>query len=208
MDRRVRKTRDSLKNALIDLIYEKDFENITILDITEKADVNRGTFYHHYYDKFDLLDKMIEEKLKNLKDEVKPAEGEETSEGMDLCSDRGILAKEVLKSRALTRVFQQIKKEEYFYKPMFTTKVFNYFYPSFIEILKGFIEAKIDKSKIKVDKGIFVNYILFAYLGVVRYWIQTDMAASPEYMGEQLKLLLPARPFAFRKVAVVKPPEI
>ncbi len=66
MDRRVRRTRENLKKALIDLIHEKDFESITILDLSERADVNRGTFYHHYFDKIDLLEKIIAEKLEKF----------------------------------------------------------------------------------------------------------------------------------------------
>ncbi|MFD0697655.1 TetR/AcrR family transcriptional regulator [Paenibacillus sp. GCM10027628] len=50
-------------NALIHLIGEKDFEKITINEIAERADVNRGTIYSHYSDKYDLLDKCLEAHL-------------------------------------------------------------------------------------------------------------------------------------------------
>lgn len=47
-DRRVRKTKQAIKNAFIQLLNKKDLEKITIQDITELADINRGTFYLHY----------------------------------------------------------------------------------------------------------------------------------------------------------------
>lgn len=47
-DRRIRRTQRLLKESLAELMSEKSFNNITIKDITEKADLNRGTFYLHY----------------------------------------------------------------------------------------------------------------------------------------------------------------
>ncbi|NGY75686.1 helix-turn-helix transcriptional regulator [Bacillus megaterium] len=41
---------------------------MTIQDIADKANVNRGTIYLHYMDKYDLLDKMIEEHMNNLEE--------------------------------------------------------------------------------------------------------------------------------------------
>ena len=59
-DLRVRKTRAKIKRALIDTINEKGFGNLTVSDITEKAGINRGTFYIHYKSKQDLLNQLEE----------------------------------------------------------------------------------------------------------------------------------------------------
>jgi len=55
-DLRVRRTRKMLEEALIELTVEKGFAAVTVRDITERAMVNRSTFYRHYLDKFDLLE--------------------------------------------------------------------------------------------------------------------------------------------------------
>ena len=55
VDRRVRRTRQLLRGALLSLIQEKGYERITVQDILERADVGRSTFYAHYRDKDDLL---------------------------------------------------------------------------------------------------------------------------------------------------------
>ena len=55
-DRRVRRTRELLRNALLALIREKGYDRITVQDILDRADVGRSTFYADYRDKDDLLD--------------------------------------------------------------------------------------------------------------------------------------------------------
>ena len=54
-DRRVQRTRHRLKEALLQLIEERNYDAITIEDITEKADVGRSTFYSHFNSKEELL---------------------------------------------------------------------------------------------------------------------------------------------------------
>ena len=66
-DRRVRRTRHALENALISLILEKGYDAVTIEEITDRADLGRTTFYLHFRDKEELLmnaiDTMIEDFL-------------------------------------------------------------------------------------------------------------------------------------------------
>src|SRR5450432_1756005 len=59
VDPRVRRTRLMLQDALDKLLLEKDFEKISIQDITDKATLHRATFYDHYPDKFALLECMV-----------------------------------------------------------------------------------------------------------------------------------------------------
>lgn len=60
-DRRVRKTQQALSDALVALILEKGYDDITIKEITDRADVAHATFYRHYRDKDELLRRKLEE---------------------------------------------------------------------------------------------------------------------------------------------------
>ena len=60
-DLRVRRTRKLLQQALIEGTVEKGFAALTVRDITERAMVNRSTFYRHYLDKYDLLEQHLNE---------------------------------------------------------------------------------------------------------------------------------------------------
>ncbi len=57
-DRRVRRTRTLLQQSLIRLMSEKEIQNITIKELTDLADITRGTFYLHYSDIYDILRSM------------------------------------------------------------------------------------------------------------------------------------------------------
>lgn len=68
VDRRIAKSQEAIKKAVIELISEKNFDDVTIQDIPDRANVNRGTIYLHYVDKFDILDKLIEEHINKLRE--------------------------------------------------------------------------------------------------------------------------------------------
>jgi AcrR family transcriptional regulator len=59
LDPRIRRTRELLQQALAKLLENKEFEKISVHDITDAATVNRATFYAHYPDKFALLECLV-----------------------------------------------------------------------------------------------------------------------------------------------------
>ena len=72
-DERVIKTKKLIKTALSELIQEKGFDHVSITDLTQRANINRGTFYLHYQDKYDLLEKFENEVLDLVNLFVPPA---------------------------------------------------------------------------------------------------------------------------------------
>lgn len=65
-DPRVIRTRWLLQDAFASLIQEKNFESITVRDITERATVNRATFYAHFADKFEILESKLTESFMTI----------------------------------------------------------------------------------------------------------------------------------------------
>lgn len=61
MDRRARKTRNDLKVALTNLLVKKNIKEISVKELTDLADLNRGTFYLHYRDIYDLYEQLQNE---------------------------------------------------------------------------------------------------------------------------------------------------
>src|SRR6476469_4339363 len=65
-DPRVKRTRKLLQQAFMELIMEKEVASISIQDITERATVNRATFYAHFEDKYTLLDSIVREEFQEM----------------------------------------------------------------------------------------------------------------------------------------------
>lgn len=65
-DQRVRITKTMIRDAFIGLLSQKPLQNITVKELCENAQVSRGTFYLHYLDIYDLLEKVENEMLEDL----------------------------------------------------------------------------------------------------------------------------------------------
>lgn len=80
MDRRSRKTRNALTAALMELLETKSIKNISVTELTKRADVNRATFYVHYRDVFDMLD-QVKSEICEVFEELMETHGAEISCG-------------------------------------------------------------------------------------------------------------------------------
>lgn len=68
MELRIVKTRKTINDSFYELFEQKDFDKITVKDITEHAQIGRKTFYLHYIDKYDLLDRIVDKKFEALEE--------------------------------------------------------------------------------------------------------------------------------------------
>lgn len=71
-DPRAKRTRRLLQEALTDLMRKKKFHEISVQDITTRAEINRATFYAHFVDKYELLNSQIRDSFQSLLDEKLP----------------------------------------------------------------------------------------------------------------------------------------
>ena len=69
-DRRIRRTKRLLRQALAEIMNEKEFKDITVKEITDRADLNRGTFYFHYPDTYDLRNQIEDARVEELKEAI------------------------------------------------------------------------------------------------------------------------------------------
>ncbi|MFC3883513.1 TetR/AcrR family transcriptional regulator C-terminal domain-containing protein [Bacillus songklensis] len=184
IDRRIKRTRQLLKDALISLIMEKDFELITVQDITSRADVNRATFYSHYHSKHDLLEQTINEILEEFSEavryipEAKKYKLDETTKPYSI----------------FVRMFEQISKHADFYKTMLSKRGRPGFWRRMVEILRESVyqrqlNLQPDDRQLIVPKDLLSTYASSSYLGLIIYWLESGMSYTPEYMASQLTQL-------------------
>ncbi|BDH62897.1 TetR family transcriptional regulator [Lysinibacillus sp. PLM2] len=176
IDRRVRRTRQVLKDAIIALMAEKDFRSITVQDITTKADVNRATFYAHYQDKIDLIKKTNEEILNELETILTENIEKNSSENSNRLSSYDLLV----------LIFQHLKQHSDFYTVMLNSNRYPRFRKRLYTIFYQATNRSIVSSSDDIPQDILNGYILGAYLGVMLQWLKRGMQYTPEYMAEKL----------------------
>ena len=74
-DRRIRRTKKAIKEALIEVLKKKNVENVTIKELADKADITRATFYQYYRDPVDTLEQLQKEICADLQKIVEKTEG-------------------------------------------------------------------------------------------------------------------------------------
>lgn len=107
MDRRIRKTTNAIKSALIHLLKTEPLDKITIQQIADTADVHRATFYQHYYDKYDLLDQIEYEVLKKMR--VNFNDKAKQLKALNSVEEAAIVFKEIPKAM-LTMISEDIER--------------------------------------------------------------------------------------------------
>jgi AcrR family transcriptional regulator len=175
MDRRTRKTREAIIKAFIALMAEEDFEQITINEIAERADVNRGTVYLHFTDKFDLLDQCTEAYLAQL---------------VDGCLQEDAL--NVPSKTAALQVLHHLEQNADFYRILLLNKGGSGFRKRLITLIQQIFARHIDAREIdgSINKEISVQFMTSAIVGVVEWWIMNAMPCTAEEVVGQLWLLL------------------
>jgi len=177
-DKRALRTKKLIRNALSELIEEKGFNDITITDLTSRAEINRGTFYLHYTDKYDLLEKVENEVMEEIRQKTQ-------------CFDSiNLLEVDTINEPIpfIVELFQYFKDNAKFMKAILGPKGD----PLFHHKVKKFIENNLfEKAPIKTQKKedilvpetYFISYVLSAHLGVVQHWLESGMDKSPKEMA-------------------------
>jgi AcrR family transcriptional regulator len=169
IDRRVRRTRDALGDALIALIQEKQFETITVQNVLDRAGIGRSTFYAHYRDKDDLL-------LSDMEDFL---------EGMSTL----LLRRQEASNRVapVCELFAHVAEMRHLVAALTTAGKM----PDFLEMAQGYFARAIEQrlSELNSSRGIHAaqrkatsQALAGALFSLMSWWLDHDTSASPEDM--------------------------
>jgi len=173
LDRRVNRTRRQLREALTALILEKGYDDLTIEEITERADLGRTTFYLHYGGKEELLLECIGTTAQELYDQVNPL----ISTSMPRTPQMGLTA--------VSQVFRHAAQNSLLYRIIFkggaASKVENLIQEFLSEAARPYFEQAYQSdhpSPIPID--VVAHYFSAALLGFLTWWLEADMPYSPD----------------------------
>ncbi|WP_226665267.1 TetR/AcrR family transcriptional regulator [Metabacillus litoralis] len=180
IDRRIVKSKKAMKDAILSLMQDKDFKEISISDIVRAADLNRGTFYKHYQYKEDLLNELIDEVIADL-----VASFREPYKDIEILDVKNLTTSAV-------KVFDHVQKYSTFYSLIVSTSVLAGFQQKFCEVLKELTLNDLNESipNSKVNRELHASYQAYAILGLIIEWIQGNFKYSSSYMAEQLLEIL------------------
>ncbi len=177
-DPRVVRTRSVLHDALMTLIAEMGYDAITVQHITDRAQLNRATFYLHYRDKQDLLMHIIKDVLDELSQTPAHLQTIEATDTRQL----------------FTYYFDHVAKHVRFYRVMLqeasVAPYVEQMHHHLEDIIRRWLTSgRTDTSTMLTPPELFISFIGSAYFSVIKWWVMNNQPYSSEYMAAQFMRL-------------------
>ena len=171
-DRRVRRTKKLLTQALTQLLQEKQINEITVKELTDLADMNRGTFYLYYKDMFDMLEK-IEDGMFEALDEIVSLH------------EHGDVSQQT--KPILLDLFHFIEENQEMCRVLLSPHGDMNFLHRLNEVvrekcLKAWPDIR--KEKGEADFDYHYSFVVFGCAGIIRAWVNRNCPESAEIMAE------------------------
>ncbi|MEY8314710.1 TetR/AcrR family transcriptional regulator [Adlercreutzia muris] len=193
-DRRITRSKRALRGALIALIEERGLDAITVNDLCERADLNRGTFYNHFHDKENLLTALENEVLAEVA--LLQARMQSVTLG-DMLAFR-VAGRPV---PVLVDLFEYLRGESDFLRAVLGSGGDVRFGPRLREAVCENLVQNILHEKYRTNPTPFVcYYVAFyasAYLGIIARWVENGCPETPEEMARiamRLLFITPGEP--------------
>jgi AcrR family transcriptional regulator len=172
-DPRVLRTRQMLRDALITLIPEMGYDHLTIQDITDRAGLNRATFYLHYKDKHDLITQIIDSVLAEL------------AQVLELSQRTPDEVEPIFVS-----VFEHVARNAVFYEVMLKEQSVADYVQRIQEHIqkigmRALLTSSLPNRDLITPPQLVITFIGWGYIGVVKWWVSNGMPYSAEYMAGQ-----------------------
>ena len=176
MDRRQRKTRESIFTAFISLLSKKDFEHITVSEIIEKADIGRATFYSHFETKDFLLKELCEELFCHIFDAMN---NEKNHKHIFDCN---------APDSVFLHLFRHLQKNDNNILELLSGKnnelFLSYFKINLLQLVESQLHLfKSEKSSL-LPVSYLKNHIASTFVETIRWWVDNGKKETPETITE------------------------
>lgn len=180
-DIRVQRTRKLMQQALFQLTVEKGFAAVTVSDIVKRAQINRSTFYRHYLDKYDLLNKYLDELQTQISEAALQAEKVGKTAPEEVPAGLLLLIKHVEENAEFYRVMLGIKGDQ----------VFTHRFHGLSEQRYRYVFSQLSKTNDQKPHSIELklSYISSATVGVIRWWLENNRPVTAEQLAIWLRQL-------------------
>lgn len=177
-DRRTRRTRQLLRDALLSLLKGNRYDDISVQDIIERADVARSTFYVHYADKDELLVGKWGVFASNL------------GHHAELMADEEKESQSIFPARVW---FQHIQAQDPILKLIARDSAMDLAMKTLHGILRRDIQAKVQKhipEDGSIPPSLVLDYMASSLMTLIKWWVKNDMSYPPQRMDEMFQQLV------------------
>ena len=171
-DRRVRRTKKLLTQALTELLQKKQVNEITVKELTDLADMNRGTFYMYYKDIFDMLEKIEDELFQKL-------------DGIAQSHEHGDPTQQV--KPILLDLFRFIEENQEMFRVLLSPNGdMNFLHRLYEAIRERSLEIWKDQMSSLGEKEFDYRYsfVIFGCAGMIRAWVNRNCQETDMQMAE------------------------
>jgi len=193
-DRRIQRTRALLLSALLDLIVERGYEEVTVQDIVDRANVGRSTFYKHFLDKRELLLSGVDG-LQGLLTQQR------------VVQDSSAVVGQPRLGFSLP-LFQHVQGNFRFCRALLGPRSGAIVEPHVQRILADLVREELSAcmpgdAELAVPLDVVVQYTVSAFLGLLRWWMEQPALCAAEEIDRQFRALtIPAITAALEMTAV------
>ena len=168
---RVNRTKRSLSGALVELIQEKHFDEITVQNVLDRADVGRSTFYSHFRDKEDLFQQNWQHFIDML---VSQVDWKQAGRGSFI---------------PVYFLFDHLKNVQPFYRGLVRSRKTDAIFKSGVTLMTERINRSLTdwlggKPTPSVPVPILSHYLSSEIFSLLRWWLEHNMPHSPERMDQ------------------------
>ncbi len=193
-DRRVRKSKRAIKQAFIQLLKENNLDRITIQQISDLADVNRGTFYLNYEDKYALLDEMENEQIEKIKGFVDIRK-------MDLSTKNSDRFIEDFANKIIKNVITHIELNIEFYQVILNLERKSQIEEQLADIVRSNIKHLIgNKDNVfGIPENYYLSYVVGSMMSMIKYWVSDENRVSVEELVNYVSTIASTGPLSIMK---------
>jgi AcrR family transcriptional regulator len=176
-DRRINRTRETLFQAMSMLMVEKRYDDITVQDIIDRANVGRSTFYAHYQDKEDLAVSSMLTMFDSLTNSMEQGNND---------------PHQFLPGRGL---FEHIRENYPMFKALTSGRAMDLFFQKGQEYWSGRMATRLqamlpEGQEPKVPIPILAHYVSGTFVMLLKWWIDNKMPYTSDRMIEIVEILV------------------
>ena len=186
-DLRIRRTKKFLMTAFVELLDEVALDKITVNSLTKRAEINRVTFYLHYKDMDDFVERFIDELFFDIESIFNRHYEKEFSKDIEL--------------QVITQLLEYIATKKDIFRSLLVSRSVPYFTQLFMELIRNVIEKRNRDqlepntlfSDIDIEMDVASWYISSALIGTISMWLASGLKYSPQFLAQQILKLNPLR---------------